>query len=175
MPLSMALNLLTSLPICNFPIEAFPSEGPIHLKVPISRSGIVPVGPVQCMANSKISKSTDIVRRSANYQAPIWDYDYIQSLRSEYVGEVYTGKINKLKGQVRMMLQKVADPLEQLELIDILQKLGLSYHFECEMKRMLEVLYNNDHGDEWKEENLYAIALKFRLLRQHGYRVSEGN
>ena len=90
-------------------------------------------------------------------------------------GEVYTGKINKLKGQVRMMLQKVVDPLEQLELIDILQKLGLSYHFECEMKRMLEVLYNNDHGDEWKEENLYAIALKFRLLRQHGYRASEGN
>ena len=25
-------------------------------------------------------------------------------------GEVYTGKINKLKGQVRMMLQKVVDP-----------------------------------------------------------------
>ena len=88
---------------------------------------------------------------------------------------MYTGKINKLKGQVRMMLQKVVDPLEQLELIDILQKLGLSYHFECEMKRMLEVLYNNDHGDGWKEENLYAIALKFRLLRQHGYRASEGN
>ena len=49
-------------------------------------------------------------------------------------GEVHTGKINKLKGQVRMMLQKVVDPLEQLELIDILQKLGLSYHFECEVK-----------------------------------------
>ncbi|KAK7827843.1 myrcene synthase [Quercus suber] len=109
----MALNLLASLPICNFPIEAFPSKGPIHLKSLVtSRSDIVPVGPVQCMANSKISKSTDIVRRSANYQAPIWDYDYIQSLRSEYVEEVYTGKINKLKGQVRMMLQKVADPLE---------------------------------------------------------------
>uniref|UniRef100_A0A7N2MKM7 Uncharacterized protein n=1 Tax=Quercus lobata TaxID=97700 RepID=A0A7N2MKM7_QUELO len=117
--------------------------------------------------------TTYIVRRSANYQAPIWDYDYIHSLRSEYVGEVHTGKINKLKGQVRMMLQKVVDPLEQLELIDILQKLGLSYHFECEMKRMLEVLYNNDHGDEWKMENLYAIALKFQLLRQHGYKVSE--
>nr|POF27256.1 myrcene synthase, chloroplastic [Quercus suber] len=121
----MALNVLASLPIYNFP-----SKGPIHLKslVTISRSGIVP-GPVQCMADSKISKSTDIVRRSAIYQAPIWDYDYIQSLRSEYVGEVYTGKINKLKGQARMMLQKVVDPLEQLELIDILQKLGLSYHF----------------------------------------------
>ena len=75
-----------------------------------------------------------------------------------------------------MMLHKVMDPLEQLELIDTLQRLGLSYHFESETKRILEGLYNNNHGgDLWKKENLYATALKFRLLRQHGYSVSEGN
>ena len=75
-----------------------------------------------------------------------------------------------------MMLHKVVDPLEQLELIDTLQRLGLSYHFESEMKRILEGLYNNDHcGDTWKEENLYVTALKFRLLRQHRYKVYEGN
>ena len=75
-----------------------------------------------------------------------------------------------------MMLLKVVDPLEQLELMDTLQRIGLSYHFESEMKRILEGLYNNDHyGDTWKEENLYATALKFRLLRQHGYNVFEGN
>ncbi|KAK7861221.1 myrcene synthase [Quercus suber] len=40
------------------------------------------------------------------------------------------------------------------------------------MKRILEALYNDDHnGDTWKE-NLYTTALKFRLLRQHGYRMS---
>ena len=91
-------------------------------------------------------------------------------------GESCTGKIKKLKGEVRMMLHKVVDPLEQLELIDILQRLGLSYHFEGEIKRIIECLYNmNDHGgDSWKTENLYATALKFRLLRQHGYDVSQG-
>ena len=74
------------------------------------------------------------------------------------------------------MLHKVVGPLEQLELIDTLQRLGLSYHFESEMKRILEGLYNNDHcGDTWKEENLYVTALKFHLLRQHGYKASEGN
>ena len=83
-----------------------------------------------------------------------------------------------LKEQVRMMLHKVVDPIEQLELIDIWQRLGISYHFEGEIKRILEGLYNNiDHGsdiDTWKTKNLYATSLKFRLLRQHGYIVSQG-
>ena len=75
-----------------------------------------------------------------------------------------------------MMLHKVVDPLEQLELIDILQRLGLSNHFEGEMKRILEGLYNNDQsGDTWRKDNLYATTLKFRLLRQHGYNISQGN
>ena len=81
-----------------------------------------------------------------------------------------------LKEHVRMMLHKVVDPLEQIELIDILQRLGLSHHFEGEMKRILEGLYNNDQsGDTWRKENLYATTLKFRLLRQHGYNISQGN
>ena len=84
-PLSMALSLLASLPICNFPRAAIPSRGPIHFKSLVtSISDIVP-RPVQCKVSSKISSSTDIVRRSANYQPPFWDHDYIQSLRSEYL------------------------------------------------------------------------------------------
>ncbi|KAM4076901.1 hypothetical protein ACJW30_12G099500 [Castanea mollissima] len=171
----MALNLLLSLPTCNFPIAAFPSIGPIHFKSLVTSKSDLVSGPVQCKVSSKISStSTDIVRRTADYQPPIWDYDYIQSLRSEYLGEEYTRQVNELKEQVRMMLHKVMDPLEQLELIDNLQRLGLSYHFESETKRILEGLYNNNHGgDLWKKENLYAIALKFRLFRQHGYSVSE--
>ena len=44
------------------------------------------------------------------------------------------------------------------------------------MKRILEGLYNNDQsGDMWRKENLYATSLKFRLLRQHGYNISQGN
>ena len=84
-------------------------------------------------------------------------------------GEECTEQVNKLKEQVRMMLHKVMDPLEQLELVDTLQRLGLSCHFESEMKRILEGLYNNNHGgDLWKKENLYATTLTFCLFRQHG-------
>ncbi|KAK4572333.1 hypothetical protein RGQ29_030676 [Quercus rubra] len=149
----MALNLLASLPICNFSrLPPIPSKGPISLVK--SRSGIV----VQCMPASKISNSSTTLRRSANYQPTDWHYDFIQSLRNEYTGESCTRQNNMLKEQVRMMPHKVVDPLGQLELIDILQRLGISYHFEGEIKRILEGLNNNiDH------------ALKFRLLRQHGY------
>ena len=91
-------------------------------------------------------------------------------------GESYTRRVNKLKEEVRMMLDKVVDPANQLELIDILQKQGLSYHFEDEINKLLKSIYNNvSNNDTWDEEGLYAAALKFRLLRQHGYNVSQGN
>ncbi|RVW96947.1 (-)-alpha-terpineol synthase [Vitis vinifera] len=113
-----------------------------------------------------------IVRRTANYHPPIWDYDYVQSLRSDYVvGETYTRRLDKLKRDVKPMLGKVKKPLDQLELIDVLQRLGL---FKDEIKRILDSIYNqyNQH-EEWKKDDLYATALEFRLLRQHGYDVPE--
>ncbi|KAL6328011.1 hypothetical protein AAG906_033275 [Vitis piasezkii] len=116
-----------------------------------------------------------IVRRTANYHPPIWDYDYVQSLRSDYVGETYTRRLDKLKRDVKPMLGKVKKPLDQLELIDVLRRLGLYYHFKDEIKRILDSIYNqyNQH-EEWKKDDLYATALEFRLLRQHGYDVPEG-
>lgn len=51
-------------------------------------SGSVPRA-FKCKAtSSKIStlhSDINVVRRSANYHPPIWHYDYIQSLRSEYL------------------------------------------------------------------------------------------
>ncbi|KAL5549586.1 hypothetical protein UlMin_004817 [Ulmus minor] len=68
------------------------------------------------------------------------------------------------------------DPQNQLKLIDAVQRLGLSYHFENEIEQALHdqyslyVAYKNDHGDH--EEDLNHVALRFRLLRQHGYYIS---
>ncbi|KAF5450070.1 hypothetical protein F2P56_030449 [Juglans regia] len=115
-----------------------------------------------------------IVRRSANYHPTIWNYDYIQSLTSEYMEEAFTRKIDKLKGEVTMMFYKVVDPIKQLELIDIFQRLGVSYHFEDEIRRILEKKHNTHHsGDVCKKQSLYATTVEFRLLRQHGYDVPQ--
>lgn len=73
---------------------------------------------------------------------------------------------------------EVVDPLKKLELIDVLQRLGLSYHFEDEIKSILESIYNTSHGapcgGDMRKESLYATSLGFRLLRQNGYNVPQG-
>ena len=85
-------------------------------------------------------------------------------------GESYTRRVNKLKEEVRMMLDKKVDPVNKLELINLLQKLGLSYHFEEDIKKLLKSIYDNiSNNDTWDKEASYVVALKFRLLRQHLY------
>ncbi|KAL1294969.1 hypothetical protein AAHE18_19G177600 [Arachis hypogaea] len=125
-------------------------------------------------ASNKVSdnNSQAIVRRSENFFQPsIWHYDYIQSLSSEYKGDVYVEKSQMLREEVRMMLFKVENSVDQLELIDVLQRLGVAYHFNNEIRNMLDNIYNMMDNSK-KDKNLYATALGFRLLRQHGYDVS---
>jgi len=82
-----------------------------------------------------------------------------------------------LKKKVKSMLDdEKKSRLEQLELIDDLQKLGVSYHFEIEINDTLTDLHLKMGRNCWKcdkEEDLHATSLEFRLLRQHGFDVSE--
>ncbi|XP_038902678.1 terpene synthase 10-like [Benincasa hispida] len=116
-----------------------------------------------------------IIRRSGNYRLPIWKHEFIQSLRSEFTEEIYVGRFNQLKGEVKIILNKIIDdPLKQLELIDTLQRLGISYHFQNEIKDVLKITYEKSYkSDDWKNNNLYATSLEFRLLRQHGFNLSQ--
>nr|AID55337.1 terpene synthase [Actinidia chinensis] len=114
-----------------------------------------------------------IDRRSAFYQPSIWDYNYVQSLNSEYAGDMYVKWATMLKEDVKRMLDKVVDPLDGLGLIDDLQRLGVFYHFEDEIHRILESTYNHIIEGWNTDEDLQATSLKFRLLRQHGYTISE--
>ncbi|KAF7815109.1 terpene synthase 10-like [Senna tora] len=112
-------------------------------------------------------------RRSANYFQPsIWHYDYIQSLKSDYVEESYAEEGDELKEEVRAILEKLEDGVDQLEVIDDLQRLGVANHFSHEIGTILKNIYNHEDKKGKKNNDLYATALEFRLLRQHGYDVS---
>ncbi|GFS37415.1 terpenoid cyclases/Protein prenyltransferases superfamily protein [Actinidia rufa] len=78
-----------------------------------------------------------------------------------------------LKEDVKRLLDQVVDPLDGLGLIDDLQRLGVFYHFEDEINRILESTYNHINEGWNTDEDLQATSLKFRLLRQHGYTISE--
>ncbi|GKV35343.1 hypothetical protein SLEP1_g43624 [Rubroshorea leprosula] len=62
------------------------------------------------------------------------------------------------------------DLSKKLHLIDMVQHLGIAYHFEIEIENALEKINLGDAN--YFESNLYTIALGFRLLRQQGIKVS---
>ncbi|KAI8558354.1 hypothetical protein RHMOL_Rhmol04G0085100 [Rhododendron molle] len=82
----------------------------------------------------------------------------------------------KLKREVRAMIGDTdANSLTILELIDDIQRLGLSYHFEKDIMRALDrmFLYVNGTNVWTQQKSVHAIALCFRLCRQYGYEVSQ--
>ena len=88
-------------------------------------------------------------------------------------GEICNKYAGDLKERVRMLLNKEdTDNLKKLELVDSVQRLGVGYHFKNEITRILEAVNNNDKWDG--KDNLHATSLKFRLLRQHYFKVPQG-
>ncbi|KAI3805218.1 hypothetical protein L1987_27395 [Smallanthus sonchifolius] len=117
-----------------------------------------------------------VVRRSANYDPTLWSFDHIQSLTSNYTGEGYVARADALKETVKMMVRRQGGNLSKtLELIDDLQRLGIAYHFEDEIRDVLEMIYHHHYESDakWDGMDLNLKALGFRLLRQHGYQVPQ--
>ncbi|XP_065048743.1 alpha-humulene synthase-like isoform X2 [Musa acuminata AAA Group] len=74
----------------------------------------------------------------------------------------------ELMEQVRSMFKDTTDILQTMDLVDSIQLLGLSYHFEKEISEAL----NRVHDADFNDHALYDTALRFRLLRQQGYHVT---
>jgi hypothetical protein len=66
------------------------------------------------------------------------------------------------------------DPVEGLNMIDAIQRLGIDHYFQEEIGAILHRQYveSISHGDFGQD--LHEVALSFRLLRQQGYFVPAG-
>ncbi|XP_058088132.1 monoterepene synthase TPS1, chloropastic-like isoform X4 [Magnolia sinica] len=161
----MAFNLLSQLPICSLVrlppspvISAVVGHGNVARK--IRRS-----------ASTQTHEPDCTLRRSGNYQPSIWSNDFIQSLKSDYKGEVYAERIEELKEAARRCLEEADGPLAQLELIDDLQRLGVGRLFEKEIDGKLKAIYMGEK-EMVTEGDIHSTALYFRLLREHVFEVS---
>ncbi|KAM1525386.1 hypothetical protein ACFX1Q_010608 [Malus domestica] len=67
-----------------------------------------------------------------------------------------------------MLMTSLENVSQKLDLIDDIQRLGVSYHFGNEIEEILQ----NIHGSSYDLDDLCTAALHFRLLRQQGYNVS---
>ncbi|KAL7185034.1 hypothetical protein ACSBR2_027054 [Camellia fascicularis] len=136
-------------------------ESSIHsLSIPDSTKNMVP----------------EVTRRSANYHPSIWGDHFLTYASHAVEVDVKMGQqLQQQKEEVRKMLMAANDqPSQKLNFIDAIQRLGVSYHFESEMETALQHIYETDydHHDDKAHDDLYTVALMFRLLRQQGYPIS---
>ncbi|KAL5714793.1 hypothetical protein ACHQM5_016705 [Ranunculus cassubicifolius] len=137
-------------------------------KVPVQRS-------ILCLSRASsntrgVASDEKIVRRSANYKPGPWNYDFLTTLNNGYQGDTYLRLAEILKQKVaKQLIIKAKGPaLMLLELVDEIERLGVGRFFEEDIKIALSSIQNVklDH-------NLHATSLYFRIMRQHGYPVSQ--
>ncbi|XP_047951966.1 terpene synthase 10-like [Salvia hispanica] len=127
----------------------------------------------RCNAVPSTQTTTGPTRRSANYKPPFWDFNYIQSLTTQYTEEIHSKRADELIARVKMLLlHREMEGDRRLELIDDLQSLAISHHFNQEINQILTCIYHENNFDT-KERDLYSTSLEFRLLKEHGFRVSQ--
>ncbi|KAM3301971.1 hypothetical protein P3S67_016473 [Capsicum chacoense] len=126
--------------------------------------------------NNKVNHiEEEIIRPVANFSPSLWGDMFLSFSIDNHVEQKYAEEIEVLKEQTRSMLLATGRKLEEkLNLIDVIERLGIAYHFEKEIDEILEQIYkenSNFEGGDYNDD-LCTCALQFRLLRQHGYNIS---
>ncbi|XP_051152104.1 beta-caryophyllene synthase-like [Andrographis paniculata] len=121
-------------------------------------------------------QSLEDVRRSVKYHPTIWGDKFLSyaSAHEESSRSNEEEELQKLKEEVKKLLSATPnDSLHKLELIDAIQRLGVGYHFEKEIDETLKIVYDSYLQGHKKDTNdVYVVALCFRLLRQQGHNIS---
>ncbi|KAJ1276171.1 hypothetical protein BS78_05G193600 [Paspalum vaginatum] len=82
--------------------------------------------------------------------------------------EKMTERVNKLKVEVTGLFRACKNVMEKLNLVDTLQHLGIDHRFEETIATALSSIHNS----EFSSSSLHEVAVRFRILRQHGFWVS---
>ncbi|KAM5565437.1 (-)-alpha-pinene synthase [Rosa sericea] len=132
--------------------------------------------PVQASpaAESHINAKPEVVRRTANFQPSVWGNQFANYAEDIITQAHMQEQVEELKQVVmKKVFTNAADDFShQLKLIDAIQRLGVAYHFETEIEQALERIHATYQDIHVDGGDLYNVALRFRLLRQHGYNVS---
>ncbi|XP_031099202.1 (-)-germacrene D synthase-like [Ipomoea triloba] len=120
----------------------------------------------------------EVTRRSANFHPSVWGDHFLAYASHEKKAEAQEWQEHQqLKEKVKnMLVEAPCISSQKLELINNIQRLGVSYQFEKEIEATLQLIFNTHYEfNAQKDENeLYVVSLHFRLLRQHGYYVPAG-
>nr|XP_043629278.1 (E)-beta-ocimene synthase, chloroplastic-like [Erigeron canadensis] len=130
---------------------------------------------IKCEAKNNAMQTT-------NYKQSVWSHEFINGLDTNVSmnWNEKMAKVEKLEDDVMKMIMDYENDGSStltllLELVDNIERLGLGYRFQTNIMRALNKVasLNDQHDLRLEEDNLHAVSLKFRLLRQHGYSVCE--
>ncbi|KAK9907036.1 hypothetical protein M0R45_002489 [Rubus argutus] len=89
-------------------------------------------------------------------------------------GDLHLHHSEKLR-EVKETLANAGEDLQQLVMVDAIQRLGLAYHFQEEIEVILQKQYTRSSaysGNDDGPHHLFEVSLLFQLLRQQGYPVT---
>ncbi|KAG7953730.1 hypothetical protein I3843_12G124000 [Carya illinoinensis] len=131
---------------------------------------------VSAISTQTQNPNSVVKRPVANYRPSVWRDRFLSFANNSMETYGNLEQVQKLKEEVRRMLMAPIDKSSQkLELIDAIQRLSKSYHFEIEIDSILQEIhkyyYYSEDESKISDHDLYTIALRFRLLRQQGYNI----
>ncbi|KAM3327233.1 sesquiterpene synthase 14b [Capsicum chacoense] len=119
---------------------------------------------------------TTIKRPLANYHKSVWgEYFLSYTPQLTEISSQEKDEVEELKEKVRQMLVETPDnSIQKLVLIDTIQRLGVGYHFENEIKTSIQNIFDESEQNKNEDDfdDLYVVALCFRLVRQQSHYMS---
>ncbi|MFQ6669279.1 hypothetical protein Gotur_034598 [Gossypium turneri] len=123
--------------------------------------------------DNKMSKEN---RHLADFNPNFWGDIFLSSPAEMNIDAKAHLQYEELKQQVRRMLVISTDkPYQNLDIIDAIQRLGVTYHFEKEIEDALHIIYQHHCNNTQIDDDLYTASVRFRLLREHGFNVCCAN
>ncbi|KAL5972791.1 hypothetical protein ACLOJK_039597 [Asimina triloba] len=113
------------------------------------------------------------VRRTAKFHPSVWGDFFLNCTQDDATDQkmdAWTKRVEELKGEVKSLMSNLRGSVQEMELINDIQRLGVAYHFEKEIEEALHSIYASYSSSAY--DDLWTVSLRFRLLRQEGYNVS---
>ncbi|CDP10867.1 unnamed protein product [Coffea canephora] len=133
-----------------------------------------------------LHNQSEIIRLVSDFPEDIWGDSFSSYTLDKQMYDMYAKEIEimkedgwhpYLKKKKSMLTATHCSITEKLKLIDKLERLGISYHFEEEIEHQLEEIFklSTNYEEEYLHSyDLFTAALHFRLLRQHHFNISCG-
>ncbi|KAM0001678.1 putative alpha-isocomene synthase [Helianthus debilis subsp. tardiflorus] len=116
-------------------------------------------------------KQEDVKRPTAKFPPSVWGDQFLvydQEEDQTGVEKVVEDLKEEVKKEILRALNIHAEHTNLLILVDAVERLGIDYYFEEDIKQVLQHFYDA-YGDNW---NGGATSVWFRIMRQHGFFVS---